>query len=44
MKSIYILLFLSIYAFSKRVSIETINQTGEIIKTNVFKHEGFILP
>lgn len=33
-----------VYAFSKRVSVETINETGEVIKTNVFKHEGFILP
>jgi hypothetical protein len=31
------------YAFSKRVSIEsTDSDTGEVTKTNVFKHIGFI--
>ena len=32
-----------VYAFSKRVSVEK-EINGEIIKTNVFKHIGFVSP
>lgn len=31
-----------VYAFSKRVSVETTNEQGEVVKTSVFKHEGWI--
>lgn len=34
--------FIPVYAFSKRVSQETINDDGNVIKTNVFKHVGFV--
>lgn len=30
------------YSFSQRVSIETTNEKGEIIKTSTFKHVGWI--
>ena len=30
------------YSFSQRVSIETINEKGEIIKTSTFKHVGWV--
>ncbi len=33
----------AVYAFSKRVSVEK-EVNGEIIKTNVFKHMGFVSP
>ena len=32
------------FAFSVRRSVETTNDKGEVVKTSVFKHEGFILP
>lgn len=31
-----------LYAFSERVSIESVNKNGETVKTTVFKHKGFI--
>lgn len=31
-----------VYAFSKRVSVEGVNEHGEVVKTSVFKHEGWI--
>jgi hypothetical protein len=31
-----------IHAFSERVSVETTDEDGTVIKTNVFKHVGFI--
>jgi membrane carboxypeptidase/penicillin-binding protein len=31
-----------IYAFSQRESVETIKEDGSVIKTNVFKHVGFV--
>lgn len=31
-----------VYSFSKRVSTEFTNPNGEVIKTNTFKHIGFI--
>lgn len=31
-----------VYAFSKRVSKEIVNDLGEVIKTNTFVHEGFV--
>ncbi len=31
-----------LYAFSERVSIETVNDDGTVTKTNVFKHMGFV--
>ena len=31
-----------VYAFSKRVSIETTNEHGEVTKTSVLKHEGWV--
>lgn len=31
-----------VYAFSKRVSVETTNEHGEVVKTSVFRHEGWI--
>lgn len=31
-----------VYAFSKRVSVEGVNEQGEVVKTSVFKHEGWI--
>jgi hypothetical protein len=34
--------FCPVYAFSARVSSETLNEDGEVIKTSVFKHLGFI--
>lgn len=34
--------FMPAYAFSKRVSEESIDSEGNIIKTNVFKHVGFV--
>ena len=34
--------FVPVFAFSKRVSIETVQPDGSIKKTSVFKHEGFI--
>lgn len=30
------------YSFSKRVSIETVDQDGNVTKTSVFKHVGMI--
>lgn len=33
---------LPVYAFSKRVSIEAINEDNSISKTSVFKHIGFV--
>lgn len=31
-----------VYAFSKRVSVETRQQDGTVVKTAQFKHEGFV--
>lgn len=31
-----------VYAFSKRESVEVVNENGEVVKTNVFKHTGFV--
>jgi hypothetical protein len=31
-----------VYAFSERVSIETTNKSGEVIKTSKFVHKGFV--
>lgn len=31
-----------LHAFSERVSVEHTNDQGEVVKTNVFKHVGFI--
>ena len=31
-----------VFAFSKRVSVETANPDGSVTKTEVFKHEGFV--
>ncbi|WP_436658711.1 hypothetical protein [Acinetobacter sp. P1(2025)] len=31
-----------LHAFSQRVSVETTNDDGEVVKTNVFKHVGFV--
>lgn len=31
-----------LYSFTKRVSIEKTNENGEVVKTSVFRHEGFI--
>ena len=31
-----------VYAFSKRVSSETIDVNGNVIKTNIFCHAGFV--
>lgn len=31
-----------VYAFSKRVSVEGVNEHGEVVKTSVFIHEGWI--
>ena len=33
-----------VYAFSKRVSVETQNPDGSVTKTNKFIHEGFVRP
>lgn len=34
--------FIPVYAFSQRVSAETTKPDGTVVKTNVFKHAGFI--
>lgn len=31
-----------VYAFSQRESVETIKEDGSVVKTNVFKHVGFV--
>ena len=31
-----------LYSFTERVSVETTNEAGEVVKTNVFKHIGFV--
>lgn len=31
-----------LYAFTRRVSTETAGPSGEVVKTNVFRHEGFV--
>lgn len=31
-----------LYSYSERVSVETTNSDGEVVKTNVFKHVGFV--
>ena len=31
-----------LYSFTERVSVESTNEAGEVIKTNVFKHVGFV--
>ena len=31
-----------VYAFSQRESVETIEEDGSVVKTNVFKHVGFV--
>jgi hypothetical protein len=33
-----------VYAFSRRVSVETQNPDGSVTKTNKFVHEGFVQP
>jgi hypothetical protein len=33
-----------VYAFSKRVSVETVNSDGSTVKTSTFEHAGFIPP
>lgn len=30
------------YAFTKRVSIENVQPDGSVIKTSIFRHEGFV--
>lgn len=32
----------AVYAFSKRISTEVINELGEVTKTNTFAHAGFV--
>lgn len=32
----------AVYAFSKRVSVESTNSDGEVVKTTSFVHEGFV--
>lgn len=34
--------FVPVYAFSKRVSEESLDSEGNVVKTNVFKHVGFV--
>lgn len=34
--------FIAVFAFSKRVSGEIVNDDGSVTKTSVFKHLGFI--
>jgi hypothetical protein len=34
--------FRPLFAFSKRVSVENVGEDGRVVKTSVFKHEGFI--
>lgn len=31
-----------VYAFSKRTSVETVQPDGSVVKTTIFKHEGYI--
>jgi len=31
-----------LYAFSKRITVETVGPDGQALKTSVFKHEGFL--
>lgn len=31
-----------VHAFSQRVSVESVGDNGEVVKTNVFKHVGFV--
>jgi hypothetical protein len=31
-----------VYAFSQRESVETVKEDGSVVKTNVFKHVGFV--
>lgn len=31
-----------LYAFSKRVVVETVQPDGQAVKTSIFKHEGFV--
>jgi hypothetical protein len=34
--------FKVLYAFSERASVETTKDDGSVVKTNVFKHAGFV--
>jgi len=34
--------FQPVYAFSKRVVVEEKEENGEVVKKNVFKHQGFV--
>lgn len=31
-----------LYAFSERISIDSVQENGEVIKRSVFKHKGFV--
>ena len=31
-----------LYAFSKRITVETVQPDGQTVKTSIFKHEGFV--
>lgn len=31
-----------VYSFSQRVSVETVDEDGNVVKTNVFKHTGWV--
>lgn len=31
-----------LYAFSQRISVEKTTETGEVIKTSIFQHKGFV--
>lgn len=31
-----------LYSFTERASVESTNEAGEVVKTNVFKHVGFV--
>lgn len=31
-----------LYAFSERVSVETTDPNGQVVKTSIFKHKGFV--
>lgn len=32
-----------VYSFSQRVSVESTDEDGNVVKTNVFKHTGWVL-
>lgn len=31
-----------VYSYSQRVSVESTNENGDVVKTSVFKHAGFV--